>query len=63
MILTSKISIGGQAGSGFQVGNCPTSGKGGYDACITDYLAFHLTAQSSAYLEVRTWSMHSRMGR
>lgn len=45
--------MGGAAGTNLQSNNCPSSGAGGTAACSASYLDIHLTAQSTAYLEVR----------
>ncbi|KAJ7915476.1 exo-beta-1,3-glucanase [Mycena leptocephala] len=49
----SYIRLGGAAGTGLQT-NCPSNGSGGIPNCYAAFLALHLTAQSTAYLE-GTW--------
>ncbi|KAJ7168213.1 exo-beta-1,3-glucanase [Mycena crocata] len=46
----THVRLGGVTGSNLQT-NCPSSGSGGIPNCYTSFLAFHLTAQSTAYLE------------
>ncbi|KAF7359322.1 Glucan 1,3-beta-glucosidase [Mycena sanguinolenta] len=49
----SYIRLGGAAGTNLE-SNCPTDGSGGIDNCYAAFLALHLTASSTAYLE-GTW--------
>ncbi|KAF7353606.1 Exo-beta-1,3-glucanase [Mycena venus] len=49
----SYIALGGADGTGLQT-NCPKDGSGGFDNCYAAFMALHLTASSSAYLE-GTW--------
>ncbi|TRM62679.1 glycoside hydrolase family 55 protein [Schizophyllum amplum] len=46
------VRLGGAKGSGLQVDNCPSGSQN--DDCYSAYLALHLTAKSTAYLE-GTW--------
>ncbi|KAJ7077180.1 pectin lyase fold/virulence factor [Mycena belliarum] len=50
----SHIRLGGTAGTNLQGSNCPSSGSGGTTNCLAAYMALHLTASSTAYLE-GTW--------
>ncbi|KAJ7349186.1 exo-beta-1,3-glucanase [Mycena albidolilacea] len=49
----SHIRLGGADGTDLQT-NCPIDGSGGFDNCYAAFLALHLTASSTAYLE-GTW--------
>ncbi|KAJ6500534.1 exo-beta-1,3-glucanase [Mycena sanguinolenta] len=49
----SHIRLGGAAGTNLET-NCPTDGSGGINNCYAAFLALHLTASSTAYLE-GTW--------
>ncbi|KAF8130464.1 exo-beta-1,3-glucanase [Mycena galopus ATCC 62051] len=49
----SHIRLGGADGTNLQT-NCPSSGSGGIPNCYAAFLALHLTASSTAYLE-GTW--------
>ncbi|KAJ7929214.1 exo-beta-1,3-glucanase [Mycena leptocephala] len=49
----SHIRLGGAAGTDLRT-NCPSDGSGGIDNCYAAFLALHLTASSTAYLE-GTW--------
>ncbi|KAJ7261315.1 exo-beta-1,3-glucanase [Mycena haematopus] len=49
----SHIRLGGAAGTNLET-NCPSDGSGGIDNCYAAFLALHLTASSTAYLE-GTW--------
>ncbi|KIK63593.1 glycoside hydrolase family 55 protein [Collybiopsis luxurians FD-317 M1] len=51
----SHIRLGGAAGTNLERAQCPSSGSGGTSACMAASLALHLTAGSTAYLEVCTW--------
>jgi hypothetical protein len=48
----SHIRLGGTAGTNLQASQCPSSGSGGTTNCMAAYAGLHLTASSSAYLEV-----------
>ncbi|KAJ3811027.1 exo-beta-1,3-glucanase [Lentinula aff. lateritia] len=48
----SHIRLGGAAGTNLESTQCPSSGGGGTAACFASFLALHLTAGSTAYLEV-----------
>ncbi|KJA27068.1 glycoside hydrolase family 55 protein [Hypholoma sublateritium FD-334 SS-4] len=50
----SHIRLGGAAGTNLEPSTCPKGGSGGTTNCFAAYLALHLTAQSTAYLE-GTW--------
>ncbi|KAJ7461038.1 exo-beta-1,3-glucanase [Mycena galericulata] len=50
----SHIRLGGADGTNLQTANCPASGSGGTTNCYSSFLALHLTAGSTAYLE-GTW--------
>ncbi|KAJ3923316.1 exo-beta-1,3-glucanase [Lentinula edodes] len=47
----SHIRLGGAIGTNLET-NCPADGSGGTTDCFAAYMALHLTASSSAYLEV-----------
>ncbi|KAJ6608596.1 exo-beta-1,3-glucanase [Mycena sp. CBHHK59/15] len=47
----SHIRLGGAAGTNLEKSNCPSSGSGGFTNCYAAFLALHLTAASTAYLE------------
>ncbi|KAF8184871.1 exo-beta-1,3-glucanase [Mycena galopus ATCC 62051] len=49
----SHIRLGGAAGTDLET-NCPSDGSGGIPNCYAAFLALHLTASSTAYLE-GTW--------
>ncbi|KAJ3878853.1 exo-beta-1,3-glucanase [Lentinula edodes] len=49
----SHIRLGGAIGTNLET-NCPADGSGGTTDCFAAYMALHLTASSSAYLE-GTW--------
>ncbi|KAJ3811026.1 exo-beta-1,3-glucanase [Lentinula aff. lateritia] len=46
----SHIRLGGAIGTNLET-NCPADGSGGTTDCFAAYMALHLTASSSAYLE------------
>ncbi|KAJ3796108.1 exo-beta-1,3-glucanase [Lentinula aff. detonsa] len=48
----SHIRLGGAIGTNLET-NCPADGSGGTTDCFAAYMALHLTASSSAYLEGR----------
>ncbi|KAJ4001473.1 exo-beta-1,3-glucanase [Lentinula boryana] len=48
----SHIRLGGAIGTNLET-NCPADGSGGTADCFAAYMALHLTASSSAYLEGR----------
>jgi len=50
----SHFRLGGGAGTNLETSQCPSSGSGGTTACFAAFLALHLTASSTAYLE-GTW--------
>ncbi|KAJ3863893.1 glycoside hydrolase family 55 protein [Lentinula novae-zelandiae] len=47
----SHIRLGGAIGTNLET-NCPADGSGGTTDCFAAYMALHLTASSSVYLEV-----------
>ncbi|KAJ7777560.1 exo-beta-1,3-glucanase [Mycena maculata] len=50
----SHIRLGGAAGTNLELANCPSSGSGGTTNCFAAFLALHITASATAYLE-GTW--------
>ncbi|KAF7311538.1 hypothetical protein MKEN_01056200 [Mycena kentingensis (nom. inval.)] len=50
----SHVRLGGAKGTNLLETQCPSSGAGGTANCMAAWAAFHLTKQSSAYLE-GTW--------
>ena len=56
----SHIRLGGAAGTNLET-NCPQSGSGGTTNCFAAYMALHLTAGSTAYLEVRILGIYAEL--
>jgi len=44
------------AGTRLQASQCPSSGSGGISNCYGAFLGLHLTSQSTAYLEVNSFT-------
>ncbi|KAH7869703.1 exo-beta-1,3-glucanase [Lentinula edodes] len=53
----SHIRLGGAIGTNLET-NCPADGSGGTTDCFAAYMALHLTASSSAYLEAEHHSLY-----